>query len=266
MRNVNGKKTRQLDAAEVAVWAETYPNITIDLGTGDGRFVRQFAERYPERGAIALDLCETNLRPASRNAPGNALFVVADALALPGELDGLARRVTVNFPWGSLLRALVQGDQELLAGLAAIASGHTTLEMVLNAGALAEVGWPLEPGAERIAAALRQIGAAVGEPRLVGPAELCGYPTTWAKRLAFGRDPRAIRIEASLVSRDDDRSTVAAEQVTISRITPRAAALVATQVCRNRVTIACSASSSATRCHGSPPRIPAAASPIVPRA
>lgn len=198
MRTVNGKQTRQMDAAEVAAWAATYKDITIDLGAGDGRFVRHCAEKHPERGAIAIDLCEANLRIASRKAPSNALFVVADALALPGELGGLASRITINFPWGSLLCALVHSDPGLLAGLGAIANGRAILELVLNAGALAEVGWALAPGGERVAAALRTIGASVGEPRFVGPAELRGYPTTWAKRLAFGRDPSAVRIAASL--------------------------------------------------------------------
>src|SRR5687768_1618644 len=76
MRIINGKQSRLVDAATSAAWAGAYPDITIDLGAGDGRFVRHFAERHPERGAIALDLCEANLRTASRKAPGNALFVV----------------------------------------------------------------------------------------------------------------------------------------------------------------------------------------------
>jgi hypothetical protein len=33
---------------------------------------------------------------------------------------------------------------------------------------------------------------------MLGAAELRRMPTSWAKRLAFGRDPRAIRIEAKL--------------------------------------------------------------------
>jgi hypothetical protein len=135
---------------------------------------------------------------ARRKAPGNALFVVADALMLPGELQGLATRVTVIFPWGSLLRALVGADAGLLAGVKALANGPTTLDVVLIGGALAEVGLPLEPGGERVAAALRQTGASVGAPCHIGPSDLRNYPTTWAKRLAFGRDPRAVRIAARL--------------------------------------------------------------------
>ena len=60
---------------------------------------------------------------------------------------------------GSLLRGLVDGDSRLLAGLEAVGNGRATLDVVLNGGALAEVGWPLTPGGERTAATLRRIGA-----------------------------------------------------------------------------------------------------------
>ena len=65
MRIVHGKEARQMSAAEVAAWAETYPDITIDLGAGVGRFVRQLAEKHPGRGAIAIDLSEATLQAAS---------------------------------------------------------------------------------------------------------------------------------------------------------------------------------------------------------
>ena len=201
MRVINGKATRRMDAAEVAAWVASHSDVTLDIGAGDGRFVRDLARRRAEGGVIALDLCEANLRGASRKAPGNALFVVADALAIPAELWGLVNRVTVHFPWGSLLRGLVQGEPALLAGLEAIARGQATLDVVLNGGALAERGLPLAAGAERVVASLRRVEAEVGGVCFVGREELRGYPTTWAKRLVFGRDPRAVRIGAVLPGR-----------------------------------------------------------------
>ena len=198
MRIVNGKHVRQMEAAEVAAWTAGYQATTVDLGAGDGRFVRHLARQHPGQGAIGVDLNEANLRTASRAASGNALFVVADALALPAELSRVATRVTINFPWGSLLRGLLTGHPGLLTGLGAVGSGGTTLEIRLNAGALAEAGWTLEAGRERVAAVLRDAGAQVGATRDLGPADLRRWPTTWAKRLAFGRDPRAVRIDATL--------------------------------------------------------------------
>ncbi|MDP9365315.1 MAG: hypothetical protein M3Q10_14010, partial [Chloroflexota bacterium] len=86
----------------------------------------------------------------------------------------------------------------LLAGLEAVADGPAALELRLNAGALAEVGRSLETGAAWVAAVLRGAGFAVDAPRLLGPADLPRYPTSWAKRLVFGRDPRAVAIEATV--------------------------------------------------------------------
>jgi 16S rRNA (adenine(1408)-N(1))-methyltransferase len=160
------------------------------------------AARDPLLGAVAVDLCAANMAAAARAAPANALFVVADALALPAELTGLADRVTINFPWGSLQRGLLDGCPGLLDGLVRLGRGAATLELRLNAGALAEHGWTLEAGTARIAAVLRAHGFTVAPPRDLGPAELRRWPTTWAKRLAFGRDPRAVHLEARLPRRD----------------------------------------------------------------
>ena len=198
MRVINGKHARRMDGAEVAAWAAAFGETTVDLGTGDDRFVRHLTEGPSRVGAIGVDLCEATLQGAARGSGGNALFVVADALALPADLGGIATRVSVNFPWGGLLRGLVDGHPGLLAGLEAVGRGGAALEIRVNAGALAEVGWTLKTGSERVAAVLHDAGAKIGGTRVVGPAELRRWPTTWAKRLAFGRDPRAVLIEATL--------------------------------------------------------------------
>ncbi len=198
MRVVYGKHVRRMDGAEVAAWAAGYDATIVDLGAGDGRFVRHVAGRHPGVGAIGVDLCEASLRTASRKVTANALFVVADALALPDELGRVATRVTIHFPWGSLLRGLLDGHPGLLAGLGTVGRGGAALEIGLNAGALAAAGWTLEAGSERVAAVLRDAGIDVRAPRVLDPADLRRWPTTWAKRLAFGRDPRACLIDATL--------------------------------------------------------------------
>jgi 16S rRNA (adenine(1408)-N(1))-methyltransferase len=198
MRIVKGKRHQVVDAASLAAWAAGLRAVTVDLGAGDGRFVRHLTRTDPNAGAIGVDICEANLRTASRTASENALFVVADALALPPELNRMATRVTVNFPWGSLLRGLLEGDPGLLTGLRSLGGGRTEIELLLNAGALAEAGWAFEAGADRVREVMWTAGATVGAARLIGPADLRRRPTTWAKRLAFGRDPRAVQIEATL--------------------------------------------------------------------
>ncbi len=198
MHIVKGKATRQVDAAEVAAWARNYCEAMLDLGAGDGRFVRELAARHPATAAIGVDLCVANVRTASRKASENALFVIADALALPAELRQMATSVTINFPWGSLLRGLLNGDPGLLSGLIATSRPGALVQMRLNAGALEEEGWTLESGADRVVMNLAAAGlTGVTASHLARP-DLRRIPTTWARKLAFGRDPRAVQIEAML--------------------------------------------------------------------
>lgn len=207
MQVVRGKDVAGVEPAAVAAWAARYDEAVVDLGTGDGRFVEHLARRCPARAVIGVDTCRENLRTSSRTAPENALFVLADALALPCGLHGLATGVTVNFPWGSLLRGLLDGDAGLLDGLCAVGRPGLALTIRVNGGALVEAGWSIEAGAERMASVLRGAGFVVGPVEMMGAAQLRVCPTTWAKRLAFGRDPRAVQVCAVLAgeSRATDR-------------------------------------------------------------
>src|SRR5919202_3592006 len=146
METIHGKQTHMLDATRLATQLKSYRSVLIDLGTGDGRYVRSAAQACPECFVIGLDACRENLRAASRSAPSNALFVIANALDLPWELRGLAGHITINFPWGSLLGALVNAEPTLFDGLRMLALPGALLEIRLNAGALVEAGLSLEQG------------------------------------------------------------------------------------------------------------------------
>jgi 16S rRNA (adenine(1408)-N(1))-methyltransferase len=99
--------------------------VVVDIGTGDGRFVLATARAEPRALVIGLDADASRMSEASRRAarkPGkgglpNALFVVAAAESLPCELDGLVDAVTIQLPWGSLLRSVLVREPWLLDGL-----------------------------------------------------------------------------------------------------------------------------------------------------
>jgi len=85
--------------------------------------------------AVASAMAEASRRAAAKPARGgvdNALFLHASLEALPGALAGLADAITVNYPWGSLLRAAVMPDAVLLANLAALARPPATLDILIN--------------------------------------------------------------------------------------------------------------------------------------
>lgn len=197
MESIRGKQALFIDAAALAERLDGYQQILIDIGTGDGRFVRHAAETRADTFALGIDACRENLRRTSRLAPGNALFVIANARVLPCELHGLATHMTINFPWGSLLEGLLDGDTGLLAGLAALARPGTRIDLRLNGGALSEAGWSLAAGAAQVQQVLLEAEFEIQKATVMNADDLRQLPTTWARRLAFGRDPRAIALSGT---------------------------------------------------------------------
>jgi 16S rRNA (adenine(1408)-N(1))-methyltransferase len=195
MESIQGKRAVRIDAPALLARLAGYQEVLLDIGAGDGRLVRQMAAACPERFAIGVDTCRENLRANSRAAPPNALYLIADARALPSALDQTATHLTINFPWGSLLSGLLAGDAVLLERLAAVARPGALLELRLNRGALAEAGCSLEAGGGRIRQALHVAGFHMRPEIAFGPQELRNFTTTWARRLACGRDPRGLSIE-----------------------------------------------------------------------
>jgi 16S rRNA (adenine(1408)-N(1))-methyltransferase len=191
MEIMRGKHASFIDSSQLTKIMAGCETVHIDIGTGDGRFVRHIAGLYPSRFAIGIDACRENLHELSRRATANALFVIANAEALPYELHGLAGHISINFPWGSLLESLLTHDSALMAGLEMIAQPNAALEIRLNSGALAECGWSFEAGVERVREVVMLNGFNLRPSIMLTAGELRSCPTTWAKRLAYGRDPRA---------------------------------------------------------------------------
>ena len=114
--------------------------VIIDIGTGDGRFVYQSARRNPNKFYIGIDpntrplekISEKIHRKTAKGGAPNALFIQAAIEDLPEELDGVANEVHVHFPWGSLLRAVVTGDLEVMRNLRRICADDALLEVVIG--------------------------------------------------------------------------------------------------------------------------------------
>jgi 16S rRNA (adenine(1408)-N(1))-methyltransferase len=201
METIRGKSSFEMDRIELNERFAGYNRIHLDLGTGDGRFVRRLAERHPYRFVIGLDAARENLREHSRAKLPNMLFVIANAHSLPSELAGRISHLTINFPWGSLLQGLLHADPALMAGLAAVSRPAASLDVRLNSGALAEAGVTLEAGAAQIQGNLLRSGWQVDAPGLMDAPALRDFPSTWARRLAVGRDPRAAAMSGMLACR-----------------------------------------------------------------
>jgi len=192
METIRGRTSLELDFNGLVERLADYNHILLDLGTGDGCYVHCLAKKNPGCFVIGVDSCRENLHEHSRPKLPNMLFVIASAQNLPKELNGLISHVTINFPWGSLLESLLVGDPDLMNGLSSISCPNAGVEIRLNGGALAEAGTTLEAGAEKISHNMLRSGWQVNAPLAMNASALRNFPSTWAKRLAFGRDPRAM--------------------------------------------------------------------------
>jgi 16S rRNA (adenine(1408)-N(1))-methyltransferase len=82
--------------------------------------------------ASAPAMAEASRRAARRRALPNSLFVVAAAEQPPAPLHGRVDSMTINFPWGSLLRGLLGQDDGVLAGVASLLAPGATATVLTS--------------------------------------------------------------------------------------------------------------------------------------
>ncbi len=163
----------------------------VDLGAGDGSFVANLATRDSGTLYIGVEPNHASLVDVSRRRrprdllESNVCFVLGSWQDLPGELSGVAARVTVLFPWGSLLQAAAIADDTFVDAIRGIAAPGAQLELVTaidavtDAGELRRLGLDgVEP--EGIAEAWRSRGLAVEQAQLAASHP---YQTTWWRRI-----------------------------------------------------------------------------------
>jgi 16S rRNA (adenine(1408)-N(1))-methyltransferase len=168
--------------------------VTIDVGTGDGRAVLAAAAREPATLALGIDASAAAMAEASRRAArparkgglDNVRFLLAAAESLPAELSGRASRVTVLFPWGSLLRGCLGLEDAVACGVARAVAPQGVLELLL---APAErdglAGVPTNEAAiiEAARRAFAPHGLRILEARTATPDEIAATGSSWARRL-----------------------------------------------------------------------------------
>ena len=189
--------------------------VVIDVGAGDGRFVYESARHDPSAVYIGLDpdaeaLAEYAFRAArkpSRGGAANTFFVIASVEQLPPELERLAGRVLVNFPWGGLLRGVILPEPVVLNAIASLATPAASFEIVFcydlvhDAAVLGGDDLPVLD--ERyidtvLVPAYAAAGLQVTGRRLLPRDEALAIPSTWGRRLLHGR-PRDVFLVRGLV-------------------------------------------------------------------
>lgn len=194
----------------------TGQGIILDVGTGDGLFVYQSAQKNPRKFYIGIDaspkplekISEKIHRKPAKGGLSNVLFIQAAVEDLPSELTGVADEVHVHFPWGSLLRAVATGDASVLRNLRRTCLSGAMLEILIG----------IDPERDRsewkrlellpltlsyidsvLRASYKCSGFEIQERGILSLAEWAKLETSWAKRLKGNAQRSVIYIVAQAV-------------------------------------------------------------------
>jgi 16S rRNA (adenine(1408)-N(1))-methyltransferase len=200
MEALLGKQSVELDEPALMSLLDGYEEIWVDMGCGDGKLAYRLARSHPDTFFIGIDAARENLydrasraaRSPKKGGAPNLLFIIAPAENLPAELHGVAHKVIINFPWGSLLRSVLTGEPAILESLASLLRKEGRLELLLNTSLYRDedlverLGLPRldeEHVEEVMIPSFSRSGLQVVEESLVANKEL-PYRTSWGRRLA----------------------------------------------------------------------------------
>jgi len=213
---LNGKKVITVNAFEESF--SCFKRVEIDIGTGDGRFIYTQAKKNPEIFYIGIDtVAENMLEYASKSAQKltkggvrNVAYVIAAVENLPEELSNLANKIYITLPWGSLLEGIVKGDSGILENVANIAKQQAEFEFLITYDVFHEAteivkrelpiitpDYIKDGLAERFSAC----GLILEEVHTLSEKDLRAYPTTWAKKLGFGRTREVFVLKGTIDSK-----------------------------------------------------------------
>jgi 16S rRNA (adenine(1408)-N(1))-methyltransferase len=179
--------------------------VVVDLGTGDGKAVIRRARREPQSLVIGIDanaaaMAESSrraARAADRGGLSNALFVVAAAERLPVELAGIADELTIQFPWGSLLRGALAVDDTVAAGIAGLLRPGGSATVVFAITDRDRVAAPNlgDDSSTELASHWAYHGLRLAAFDRLSAAEVDATGSSWARRLSAGQSRPAWRLE-----------------------------------------------------------------------
>jgi len=197
VRVLRGKHLKTWDPATFLALRAPFARVLIDVGAGDGGFAYDTARAEPQTLAIAVEPVADNiqalatkaLRKVNKGGAPNVVFVVAALESLPTCLEQQADHLSINYPWGSLLRAVVLPDPDGIRRLLALARPGAKVTLLLNASIFEAGGHAerldLPPVDEawiraRVLPAFAQAGVVLHFSELAGDPP---YKTWWGRHL-----------------------------------------------------------------------------------
>lgn len=163
----------------------------MDVGAGDGGYVLYRARSEPATFAIAIDGSPDALASgawrAKRARLANAAFLVGGVESLPRELAEVADEVTVHFPWGSLLRGLLDADPAVLGPLACLLKRDARMRVLLSATGHDGYADASPEVLRRMAPRYLGCGLELEQARAAEASDVAASRSSWAKRLGTSR-------------------------------------------------------------------------------
>lgn len=214
MQMFHGTTLQPLSAETFSRLRVNRERVAVDVGTGDGAFVVRLARAEPGSLCVGVDALAEAMEPAAfrvsrkpqRGGVENARFVVAAAEDLPGVLAGVADRIYVNYPWGSLLRAIMEPDPGVVAGIAAIGRMGAEVTVLLNQSVIEDAGYCSRLGLPSLdhvhgdawAAGCEAAGLRILERHTTEPLDV-PHHTGWGRRLTRGARRKTLLIRGTRV-------------------------------------------------------------------
>jgi hypothetical protein len=187
---------------ELQAWLNQHEYLHIDVGTGDGAYALRRARSQPHIAVLGLDTHLGNLsKPARKGAP-NLRFIECDAADSPAWLRHRASAITINFPYGKLFHSVIGHDPEAQARIFDLARPGARIEIRVNPSAGSVYGVPVEAIRKGVASAIQSLAPDTASVSVVSHEQMRTVPSTWAKRLAYGRPTEMVVATAVLPGHD----------------------------------------------------------------
>ncbi len=210
---VIGKKSIPLDPTWLQGRAGEYAGVALDIGTGDGRFVIAAARERPDWLWIGLDPVKENMAKSARVAQSsvkrggvpNAIFIRAAAESLPGPLADLADCITINYPWGSLLKIVAMPVKAHLERIRECGKPNADVEIYLNYSTfedpqyLERLGFPVSTDPANDPELLQTyVDAGFALPRLEVFKGDPPFKSQWGRQLVRGADRQSLHMSTRI--------------------------------------------------------------------
>lgn len=200
LEHIIGKKSYSLTAEALNAKVQGYASVVVDLGCGDGMLPYRLARENIDVFYIGVDAARESLAVASAKAAKkpsrggceNVVFLCANVLEPLPDLANIADEIQWNFPWGSLMYALVDSDPQPMANMKALAKDGATFKFYLNLYVFEndtqrqDMGLPeVDEGfiQQTLIPAWAALGVETTETRFISADDLKDHPSTWAGRL-----------------------------------------------------------------------------------